>query len=272
MITLIVITRAGIYRRTWTPDEIARVHFNPAAPFGTTQAALEALGYRVTSLQSCGAQVLAEVELTALPEDRLTFIMHDLAVRQQIELAIDYDELAALLEEVQRRRAAMREAADVVTAIPAAATAEDEAAIVASAVELAEDVCEADQETFTFSHTALCRIVVDRGLLAKAVAIMADRLDKLSTMPPTVARCHWCWLAAGDAPDAWAALPAMPFDEIRDHIMGCEHGPVVQLRRLKNRQIAELNTCIATLEQDVRDRDAKIKDLEARVHTLRNLA
>jgi hypothetical protein len=128
---------------------------------------------------------------------------------------------------------------DITVEVPAPKTEEEENELLEHAVDLAEDICTPTveniyilkqtwaTETHHEARAALTIAAEERALLARALYILSERFDRALTQKPIAAKCAWCLEAAGDTQEAWEALPTMPLEEIRRHIMICPHGPVL---------------------------------------------
>lgn len=70
---------------------------------------------------------------------------------------------------------------------------------------------------------------------ARVVLWLVDKLEALTTKIPTETRCLWCLDAAGRTDEALLALPAMPLDDVKEHVRVCPHNPLVKdLRELRD--------------------------------------
>lgn len=73
---------------------------------------------------------------------------------------------------------------------------------------------------------------------ARVVLWLVDKIEALTSRVPTVTRCLWCLDAAGRTDEALFALPAMPLDDVKEHVRGCPHNPLVQdLQELRDTMI-----------------------------------
>lgn len=70
---------------------------------------------------------------------------------------------------------------------------------------------------------------------ARVVLWLVDKIEALTSRVPTVTRCLWCLDAADRTDEALLSLPAMSLDDVKEHVRGCPHNPLVQdLRELRD--------------------------------------
>ena len=129
---------------------------------------------------------------------------------------------------------------DITVEVPAPKTEEEENVLLDRALDLAEDICTPIGLKRTWAakmqheaRSALTIAAENCAPLARAFGILTERFDWALTQKPVGAKCMWCLEAAGDTQEAWEAIPMMSLEEIRRHIMICQHGPVVAALAVK---------------------------------------
>lgn len=63
---------------------------------------------------------------------------------------------------------------------------------------------------------------------SRVILWLIDKIEALTSKVPTETRCLHCLDAAGRTDEALLALPAMPLDDVKEHVRVCPHNPLVK--------------------------------------------